>query len=105
MALDTALGTPHTLPGDAPQQALALIAVRRRGGRPEDKVVRRCTADRIDERLQRLLVDVHFLWADKRRTACRSAPTHELASKPRAGGVRVRKNNTSPTHAKRKFIS
>lgn len=61
MALDTALRTSHPLSGDAPQQALALVAVRGRRGGPRHEIVRRCAADRIDERLERLLINVHFL--------------------------------------------
>lgn len=61
VALDAALGAPHPLPGDAPEEPLALVAVRRRRGRPRDEVVRRRAADRVDQSLQRLLVHVHFL--------------------------------------------
>jgi len=62
VALDSALGAANALAGDAPQQALALVAVGGRGGRPQHKIVRRCARDGVDERLQRLLVHVHFLW-------------------------------------------
>lgn len=61
MALDHALGAAHSLPRDAPQQALALVAERGRRRRPHDEVVRRRARDRVDQRLQRLLVHMHFL--------------------------------------------
>ena len=61
MALDSALGAAHPLPGDAPEEPLALVAVGGRGGGPEDKVVRRCTRDRVDQGLKGFLVDVKFL--------------------------------------------
>lgn len=62
MALDTALGASHALTSDAPEQALALVAVRRRRRRPRDEIVRRRAADRVDQRLERLFVHVHFLF-------------------------------------------
>ena len=52
------------LSGDSPQEPLALVAVGGRGGRPEDKVVRSCARDWVDQRLQRLLVHMHFLGED-----------------------------------------
>ena len=52
------------LSGNAPQEPLALVAVGGRGGRPEDKVVRSCARDWVDQRLQRLLVHMHFLGED-----------------------------------------
>ena len=65
MALDAALGTADPLARDAPEQALALVAVGGRGGRPGHEVVRRRATDWVDERLERLLVDVHFLLESK----------------------------------------
>lgn len=47
MALDTALGAAHALPGDAPQQPLALVAVGGGGGRPHLEVVGRGTGDGV----------------------------------------------------------
>ena len=61
MALDPALGAAYTLSSDAPQQALALVAVGGRGGRPQNEIVRSGRRDRIDQSLQGFLVDVHFL--------------------------------------------
>lgn len=61
MTLDSALGAAHPLPGDAPQQPLALVAVGGARGRPQHEVVRRRARDGVDERLQRLLVHVHLL--------------------------------------------
>ncbi len=61
MALDAALCAADALPRQAPQQPLALEAVRRGRGRPHEEVVRRRRADRVDERLQRLLVHVLLL--------------------------------------------
>lgn len=58
---DPALRTAHTLPGDAPQQALALVAVGGRSGRPDLKVVWRGAGDGVDQGLQGLLVHVQFL--------------------------------------------
>jgi hypothetical protein len=58
---------PDSLSGDAPQEALALIAVGGRGGRPEDEVVRRRARDGVDERLQGLLVHVKFLKRKNRK--------------------------------------
>ena len=48
MALDTALGTAHALPRDAPQQPLTLVAVGGCGGRPHLEVVRRRARDGVD---------------------------------------------------------
>lgn len=47
MALDTTLGAAHALPGDAPQQPLALVAVGGGGGRPHLKVVGRGAGDGV----------------------------------------------------------
>ena len=61
VSLDPALGAPQTLPCQTPQQTLALEAVGWRCGRPYDELVRRCARDRVDQRLQGLLVDVLLL--------------------------------------------
>lgn len=61
VTLDTALHTSHTLARDAPEKALALVAVGRRRGGPRDEVVRGGRRYRVDHRLQRLLVHVHLL--------------------------------------------
>lgn len=58
---DPTLGTAHALPGDAPQQTLALVAVGGCGGRPDFKVVRRGAGDGVDESLQGLLVHMVLL--------------------------------------------
>lgn len=67
VALDAALGAADALAGDAPQQALALVAVGGRGGRPQDEIVWRGARDGVDQRLQRLLVHVHFLRTSPKR--------------------------------------
>lgn len=51
MTLDPALGAPHALAGDAPQQPLTLIAVGGRGGRPHLKVMGRGAGDRVNQSL------------------------------------------------------
>ena len=51
MTFDPALGAAHALAGDAPQQALALVAVGGRGGSPHLKVVRRGAGDGVDQSL------------------------------------------------------
>ena len=61
VAFDPTLCAAHALPGQSPQKPLALKAVGRGAGRPHHKVVRRCTRDGVDQRLQGLLVHVHFL--------------------------------------------
>lgn len=61
MHFDPTLGTSHTLPGDAPQQTLTLIAVGGRGGRPHLKVVGRGARDGVDKSLQGLFVHMVFL--------------------------------------------
>lgn len=63
---DPALRAAHTLPSDAPQQTLALVAVSGRGGGPHLKVVRRGAGDGIDESLQSFLVHVIFLLEGKK---------------------------------------
>lgn len=61
MDFDPAFRAAHTLPSDAPQQTLALVAVSRRGGGPDLKIVWRCAGDGVDESLQSFLVHVVFL--------------------------------------------
>lgn len=61
MHFDAALSTAHALPGDAPQQTLALVAVGGCGGRPDFEVVWRGAGDGVDESLQGLLVHVVLL--------------------------------------------
>ena len=61
VALDPALCAADALPGDAPQQALALVAVGGGGGRPQHEVVRCRARNRVDQRLQRLLVHMQLL--------------------------------------------
>lgn len=61
MALYAALHAPDALTSDAPEQSLALVAVGRRRGGPGDEVVRRRRRDRVDHRLEGLLVHVHLL--------------------------------------------
>lgn len=67
MHFDPALGTAHTLPGDAPQQPLALVAVGGRGGRPDLEIVRCGAGDGVDQSLQRFLVHVGFLWEQREK--------------------------------------
>ena len=67
MHLDPALGTAHTLPGDAPQQPLALVAVCRRGGSPNLKVVWCGAGDGVDESLYCLLEHMVFLQKQKKK--------------------------------------
>jgi len=59
--LDSALGTTESLSRQTPQQSLALEAVRRGRGCPDNEVMRRRARYRIDERLQRLSVNVLLL--------------------------------------------
>ena len=66
VALDAALGAADALARDAPQQPLALVAVRRLLRRPQHEVVRRRRRDRVNHSLQRLLVHVQFLSGGKR---------------------------------------
>lgn len=61
MHFDPALRTTHTLPRDAPQQTLALIAVGGRGGRPHLEIVRRGAGDGVDQSLEGLLVHMVLL--------------------------------------------
>ena len=65
VALDSALGTADTLAGQPPQEPLTLEAVRRAGRRPHYEVVRGGGGDRVDQRLQGLLVHVLLLWMGK----------------------------------------
>ncbi len=61
MTLDAALGAPDALSGYAPEKAFAFVTVRRTGRRPGLEVVRSSAADRVNQRLKGLLVDVRFL--------------------------------------------
>lgn len=61
MHFNPALGAAHALPGNAPEQALALVAVCGRGGGPNLKVMGCGAGDGVDESLQGLLVDVVLL--------------------------------------------
>ena len=58
VALHAALLALDTLARDAPQQALALEAVRGRGGGEHLERMRSRARNRVDDRLQCLLVDV-----------------------------------------------
>ena len=60
MTLDAALGAPDPLPGDPPEETLALVAVGGGGGGPEDEVVGRRAGDWVDQGLQGLLEHVHL---------------------------------------------
>lgn len=51
MHFDPTLRTAHTLPGNAPQQTLALVAVGGRGGCPHLKIVWRGAGDGVDQGL------------------------------------------------------
>jgi len=68
--LDATLRTADALPRQTPQQSLALEAVSRRRRAPDDEVVRRRARDRVDERLQRLLVHVLFLCTSEHTRSC-----------------------------------
>jgi len=61
MRLDSTLSTSDTLSCKTPQQSLTLKTVSRRRRTPNDEVVRRRGRDRVDERLQCLLVHMLFL--------------------------------------------
>ena len=65
MALDATLGAAHTLASETPEKTFTLEAVSRRGGGPHDEIVRCCGRYRVDKRLQRLLIHVHFLWVEQ----------------------------------------
>ena len=69
MALDSALGTADTLAGEPPQEPLTLEAVRGAGRRPHYEVVRGGGGDRVDQRLQGLLVHVLLLWVGDKSNA------------------------------------
>lgn len=56
-----ALQALHALPCDAPQQPFAFVAVGGRGGRPDLKVVWGSGRNGVDQCLQRLLENMHFL--------------------------------------------
>ena len=51
VTFDPALGAPHALAGDAPQQPLTLVAVGGCGGRPHLKVMGRGAGDGVDQSL------------------------------------------------------
>lgn len=70
MYFDPTLRTAHTLPSDAPQQTLALIAVSGCGGGPHLKIVWRGAGDGVDESLKSFLVYVVFLSKQKRQAGC-----------------------------------
>ena len=61
MALDPTLCTADTLPGDAPEQTLALVTIGGTGGGPEDEIVGGCTGYGVDQGLEGLLVHVDLL--------------------------------------------
>ena len=61
MCFDTALRTAHALPRHTPQQPLTLEAVCGGRGCVDDEVVRRGRRYWVDQRLQGLLVHMHFL--------------------------------------------
>lgn len=67
---DPALRTAHTLPSDAPQQTLTLVAVGWRGGGPHLKIVWRGAGNGVDESLQSFLVYMVFLLEQKRWAGC-----------------------------------
>ena len=68
MTFHPTLCATYALPGETPQQALTLEAIGWWGGWPHNEVMRRRGRYRVDERLQRLLVHVHFLW--ERNKSC-----------------------------------
>lgn len=77
VALDPTFRATHPLTSYSPQQPLALVAIRGRGGGPHLKVVRRGAGYGIDESLQRLLIDVILLQKDAAafsRKSCSSPP-------------------------------
>lgn len=61
VTFDPALQALHALPRDAPQQPFTLVAISGRGGGPDLKVVWGGRRNGVDQRLQGLLEDVHFL--------------------------------------------
>ena len=61
MALDPTLCTADALPGDAPEQTLALVTVGGTGGGPEDEIVGGGTGYGVDQGLEGLLVHVDLL--------------------------------------------
>jgi len=89
--LNATLGTSQALPGESPQQTLALEAVGGRRGRPDDELVRRRARDRVDESLQRLAVDVLLLFAH----TCHN----RLSSRPQ--GNAARRGNGAPSFSQR----
>jgi len=61
MRLNSTLSTSDALSRKTPQQSFTLETVRRRRRAPNDEVMRRRGRDRVDERLQCLLVHVLLL--------------------------------------------
>ena len=61
MALDPTLRTADALPGDAPEQTLALVTIGGTGGGPEDEIVGGGTGYGVDQGLEGLLVHVDLL--------------------------------------------
>ena len=61
MALDPTLRTADALPGNAPEQTLALVTVGGTGGGPEDEIVGGGTRYGVDQGLEGLLVHVDLL--------------------------------------------
>lgn len=70
---DPTLCTAHTLPSDAPQQTLALVAVSGRGGGPHLKIVWCGAGDGVDESLQSFLVYMVFLLEQKKWGGCNNS--------------------------------
>lgn len=61
MTFHPTLQTLHALPRDAPQQPFTLVAIGGRGSGPDLKVVWGGGRNGVNQRLQGLLEDVHFL--------------------------------------------
>ena len=61
MTLDPTLCTADALPGDAPEQTLALVTIGGTGGGPEDEIVGGGTRYGVDQGLEGLLVHVDLL--------------------------------------------
>lgn len=61
MAFHTTLGAAHALPGDAPEQPLAFVAVGGGGGGPHLKVVWGGGGNGVDQSLQGLFINMTFL--------------------------------------------
>lgn len=65
VALDRAFSALDTLPCDAPQQPLALVAISGMCCCPWDKIVRCCATDWINQCLQCFFIYMHFLKEEK----------------------------------------